>query len=237
VSAEAYGGNQFHRKDVMKKPNALKLGGSILAGILLIISLGLNLGLLFAGPGRRVETRPPSSAGSDPVTRKGDEQLAYVLVKLELQTRREIAGHFTRKQSAFPGVTKLYQRLMVRNLILPAAVADSIFAETVPRATGGRAWVKMVVDQPRNPNNRGDEAALDLLTELRQGAPTAERKTTDAYYYAEPIKAAAGCLYCHGDPKGAPDPYFPQFTKDGWKDGEIVGAVVARVAPGAAEAP
>ncbi len=221
----------------MKKPNALKLGGGILAGILLIISLGLNLGLLFAGPGP-VERQPASTATSDPGEKKGDEQLAYLLVKLELQTRREIAGHFTRKQSPLPGVTKIYQRLMVRNLILPAAVADSIFAETVPAATAGRAWVKMVVDQPRNPNNRGDQAALDLLTELRQGAPAAERKTSDAYYYAEPIKAAAACMYCHGEPKGAPDPYFPQFTKDGWKDGEIIGAVVARVAPDAeTEAP
>ncbi len=161
--------------------------------------------------------------------RNPDEQLAYLLVKLELATRREIGGHFTRHQSPVPGVDKLYQRLLVKNMILPAAVAGAVFAETVPHATQGRAWVKMVVDDPRNPNNRGDEVALELLAELRAGAGTAERTSQDAYYYAEPIKAKAVCLYCHGEPKGAPDPYVPQYKKDGWRDGDIIGALVSLV--------
>lgn len=157
--------------------------------------------------------------------------MAYLLVKLMLETRREIAGHFTRRQSPIPAVGKLYQRLMVKNMILPAAVADRVFAETVPGATNGRAWVKMIVDHPRNPNNRGNQITAELLAELRGGTTTAERATGDAFYYAEPIKAKRACLFCHGDPKGAPDPYFPQFKKDGWREGEIIGAVVARVAP------
>lgn len=57
-----------------------------------------------------------------------------------------------------------------------------------------------------------------ITAELRGGT------TADAFYYAEPIEA-----------KGAPDAYFPQFKKDGWREGEIIGAVVARVSP--AEAP
>ncbi|MFQ5804334.1 MAG: DUF3365 domain-containing protein, partial [Candidatus Methylomirabilales bacterium] len=51
------------------------------------------------------------------------------------------------------------------------------------------------------------------------------------YYYAEPIKATKTCLPCHGEPRGEPDPLFPQYKKNGWRDGEIVGAVIARVAP------
>ncbi len=58
-----------------------------------------------------------------------------------------------------------------------------------------------------------------------------DRSSPEAYYYAEPIKATATCLPCHGEPKGEPDPAFPQFKKDGWRVGDIIGAVVARVAP------
>ncbi len=205
---------------------------TIAVAILLIISMTFNLGLFFAGPSAGLKQKAPAAQPERTSgDKKGDEQLAYLLVKLELQTRSEMASHFTRKQSALPGVDKLYQRLLVKNLILPAAVAGNIFSEVVPQATSGRAWVKMVVDQPRNPKNRGDEEALNLLAELRKGAATAERNTGDAFYYAEPIKAKAACLYCHGEPKGAADPFFAQYKKEGWRVGDIIGAVIARVAP------
>lgn len=216
----------------MKTSSISKRAMVVFAGILLVLSLTINLGLIFAVPSSEPVPRgKPSAPVAGSRARRGDEELAYLLVKLMLRTRREILGHFTRDQSPVPIVDKLYQRLLVKNMVLPAAVADRVFAETVPDATGGRAWVKMVVDQPRNPNNRGDAVALELLEELRTREATAERKTADAYYYAEPIRAQAVCLFCHGEPKGAPDPYFPQFAKEGWHDGEIIGAVVARVAP------
>ncbi len=202
----------------------------ILAAVVMSLSIGLNLALFFAHP--NPDPKAVDNAAMAPVVKKtGDEELAYLLVKLELQTRKQIAGHFTRPQSPLPGVNKLYQRFLVKNLILPAAVADRVFSETVPSATGGRAWVKMVVDNPRNPNNVGDAVAAALLSELRRGAPSAARKTADAVYYSEPIKATRTCLFCHGEPQGDPDPYFPEFTKDGWREGDIIGAVVARVAP------
>jgi methyl-accepting chemotaxis protein len=109
-------------------------------------------------------------------------------------------------------------------------VADEIFADVVPAVTGGRAWVRMVVKEPRNPNNRGDPIALELLEEVRHQV-SAERSTADAYYYAEPIKTTGTCLPCHGEPRGARDPFFPEYEKNGWKKGEVVGAVIARVAP------
>ena len=220
------------RTDPKPTGRALEKVATIVLTLLLIVSMTLNVALFFAGPSTSQErTATTSLPEGEPAGKEGDEQLAYLLVKLELQARREMAGHFTRKQSPLPGVDKLYQRLLVKNLILPAAVAGNIFSEVVPQATSGRAWVKMVVDQPRNPKNRGDEEALNLLAELRKGAATAERNTGDAFYYAEPIKAKAGCMYCHGEPKGADDPYFPQYTKEGWRAGEIIGAVIARVAP------
>ena len=91
--------------------------------------------------------------------------------------------------------------------------------------------MKMVVENPRNPNNRADATALELFDSIRGGDTSAENLTAEAYYYGEPIKASATCLPCHGEPRGEPDPAFPQFKKNGWKAGEVVGAVIARVAP------
>ena len=70
-----------------------------------------------------------------------------------------------------------------------------------------------------------------MLAELQKGADSVWRTATTASYYGEPIVAKAGCLPCHGTPAGAPDPHFPQYEKNGWKVGEVVGAVIARVAP------
>ena len=163
--------------------------------------------------------------------KSGDEELAYLLVKLEKRARQVIAGHYGRPQVGHADNTSIYKEYLIRNRILPAAVADPIFSEVVPQATGGRAWVKMVVPNPRNPNNTGDATALDLVTALQQGVPSVERKTADAYYYGEPIVAKAGCLECHGLPAGESDPYFPAYKKNGWAVDEVIGGVIARVGP------
>lgn len=156
--------------------------------------------------------------------RDGDPELAHLLVKLEKKTRAVIGESYTSSSSE-------YKRWLAKNLILPAAVAGRVFADLVPDVTGGRAWVKMVVQEPRNPKNRGDAIALEILREVQAGALSVERPTPEAYYYAEPIKATKTCLLCHGEPEGGPDPLFPQYKKNGWRDGEIIGAVIARVAP------
>lgn len=163
--------------------------------------------------------------------KSADEELAYVLVKLEKQTRRVIVNLHKKKQPGGKDKTITYKKYLIDNRILPAAIADSIFSDVVPQATGGRAWVKMVVPNPRNPNNTGDAVALDMVAALQQGVPSVERKTVDAYYYGEPIVTTPGCLICHGKPAGEPDPYFKEYTKDGWVANEIVGGVIARVAP------
>jgi hypothetical protein len=195
---------------------------------IVLIALVALLASILSGP-RAISAA--TEAQTDYLDKRGDQELAYLLVKLELRTRATIAGHYTRPQSAFPGTDLIYKGWLAKNAILPAAVADQIFSGVVPGVTGGRAWVKMVVDEPRNPHNRGDSIALELLHEIQGGTPGAERSSPEAYYYAEPIKAKEGCLPCHGEPKGEPDPVFPQFKKNGWRAGDIIGAVVARVAP------
>ncbi len=179
-----------------------------------------------AGAGKSLSAAPTPPINAS--KRAGNREMAYLLVKLVKKTRSVMAGHYTRAQSSMPGVNVLYQRTLAKNLILPAAVADQVFSEVVPHATGGRAWVKMVVPEPRNPRNRDDDTALAMLKLIQDGAPSVERRAGGAYYYAEPIVAKRSCLPCHGSPKGAPDRVFPEYKKNGWKPGEIVGAVVAR---------
>jgi hypothetical protein len=185
----------------------MKLVIGIVVSVVLVVAA-----IALAGP------EPTDEAG-----RQFDQDLARLLVKLELRTRAVIAKHYVSADDP-------HREWLARNLLLPAAVADNVFHEVVPEATEGRAWVKMIVDEPRNPNNVGDDVTLALLNELRAGEPRAERSTDDAYYYGEPISAAKGCLTCHGGPRGEPDPFFPEYEKNGWQEGEVVGAVVARVA-------
>jgi hypothetical protein len=200
----------------------------VLAGAFALLVLAILLaGIAWSQP---EIAEAPGEAAASYADKQGDEELAYLLVKLVLRTRTVIAGHYTRAQSKVPGVDQLYARWMAKNAVLPAAVADQVFSEVVPGVTGGRAWVKMVVETPRNPHNRGDDVALELLRDVQRGAKSAERSTGDAYYYGEPIQAKAWCLRCHGEPAGDPDPLFAQYTLDGWREGDIIGAVIARVA-------
>lgn len=154
-----------------------------------------------------------------------DAETARLLVDLELRTRAVIAAYYTEADEE-------HRAWMAQRLCLPAAVADRVFHETVPQSTGGRAWVKMVVESPRNPNNRGDENSLNLMRKIvREKRDAGELATDNAVYFGRPIVAKQTCLTCHGEPAGAPDPFFPQFTKNGWHEGDVIGAVVARVEP------
>jgi hypothetical protein len=165
-----------------------------------------------------------SSPTSEDQSIKNDEELARLLVKLELRTRGVIASHYVRADEA-------HKKWLAEDVFLPAAVADGVFYETVAETTGERAWVKMVVENPRNPHNTGDPTAIEMMNAIKAGETSVARNTAEAAYYAEPIITAKGCLLCHGEPAGEPDPYFSQYKKDGWKAGEVIGAVVARVAP------
>ncbi|MBI2194123.1 MAG: DUF3365 domain-containing protein [Planctomycetes bacterium] len=196
-------------------------------GALLLLAGGLLCSIVFPSPEIKP---PPPSVPTAYEQRTGDEELAYLLVKLLLKTRATMAEHYTREQSSIPVTNWIYQRWLAKNAILPAAVADRVFSGVVPGATGGRAWVKMVVEKPRNPHNQGDGIALELMREIQNGQPKAERSAAEGFYYAEPIKATKTCLPCHGEPEGAPDPVFRQFKREGWREGQIIGAVVARVA-------
>ena len=153
---------------------------------IVLIALVASLASILSSP-RTISA--PSETQPDYLDKRGDQELAYLLVKLELRTRTTIAQHYTRPQAVFPGTDLIYKGWLARNTILPAAVADQIFSGVVPGATGGRAWVKMVVEDPRNPHNHGDSTALEMLRQIQAGAPNAEDSSPEAYYNSEPIKA------------------------------------------------
>lgn len=93
---------------------------------------------------------PPGSvaAESAPLQPTSDQELARLLVKLLLRTRAAIAKQY--ETDRLPGWDRLYKYALAKNVVLPAAVADQVF-QAIPDLTGGRAWVKMVVDNPRAP--------------------------------------------------------------------------------------
>lgn len=76
---------------------------------------------------------------------------------------------------------------------------------------------------PRNPKNEPTPFELEVLDELK--ATNAKEKVViegDKIRYFRPIRLSEECLYCHGAPKGEPDPFGT--PKENWKAGEIHGA-------------
>lgn len=76
---------------------------------------------------------------------------------------------------------------------------------------------------PRNPENNPDAMEVDALKRLRSGR---EQEVIvyedDQVRFFRPVYLSENCLYCHGDPKGSPDP--TGFAKEGWKAGDLHGA-------------
>ena len=76
---------------------------------------------------------------------------------------------------------------------------------------------------PRNPENEPNALEKSALEQIRsKGLSELVVRQPGAIHYFKPIALTAECLYCHGDPKGSPDPIGG--IKEGWKVGEIHGA-------------
>jgi len=81
---------------------------------------------------------------------------------------------------------------------------------------------------PRDPKNQPDDferralqsfQANPALTEYSERVTEGSR---EYMRYAQPVRATQDCLFCHGDPVGAKDPFG--YAKEGMKVGEIRGA-------------
>jgi hypothetical protein len=154
------------------------------------------------------------------------EETAAALSQLVINTRSAVAKHFTQPNKIWWLPDALYRLILARNAVLPAAVVGSAIH---PLNDDGVVVLKMAVREPRNEKNKPDAVETELLAEvLRTGQP-ASRSTAQHAYHARPIKAVAWCMRCHGLPKGGRDPIFPKFRKEGWSEGEVIGAATARV--------
>ena len=98
---------------------------------------------------------------------------------------------------------------------------------------------------PTNPSDRAVEWEADLINQFRGGtlqAPaTGERDTPGGrmLYVAKPLKASAGCLFCHDTPDKAPQTMVSVYGPSngfGWKLEEIVAAQVVQVPVAVAQA-
>ena len=165
-------------------------------------------------------------AATSSVAAATPEETAATLSQLVINTRAAVAKNFTEPNKIWWLPDALYRYLLAWNGVLPAAIAGGGVHPTNP---GGVVVLKMVVAEPRNDKNKPDAVERSLLEQvLKTGVPAA-LSTQEFAYHARPIKAADWCGRCHGDPKGAPDPIFPEYRKEGWKTGEVIGAATARV--------
>jgi protein-histidine pros-kinase len=98
---------------------------------------------------------------------------------------------------------------------------------------------------PTNPADRAVDWEADLINQFRAGtlkAPAAgERETPGGrmLYVAKPLKATAGCLFCHDTPDKAPSTMVAIYGPNngfGWKLDEIVAAQIVQVPVAVAQA-
>jgi len=121
----------------------------------------------------------------------------------------------------------------VKSEILPAVVSR----HTYERVNTDDAWVKQAVVGARQDVNEASEYEAGMIEmfsaadwDTTQGfGEVAEIDGQRYYRYLKPIVVADGCIACHGSPAGDPDPFFPEYAKDGWETGDVAGAVSAAV--------
>ena len=88
--------------------------------IVATLALAIPVTLILAGP----ETNSKPKTDQESLEKSCDEELAYLLVKLEKKTRAVIAEHYGRMQDGGPDQTIEYKETLITNCLLPAAVAD-----------------------------------------------------------------------------------------------------------------
>jgi methyl-accepting chemotaxis protein len=77
--------------------------------------------------------------------------------------------------------------------------------------------------QPRNPANEPKGIEIEALKKLESGELKEFIKNDRKFvYYFRPITLSQDCMFCHGEPAGAPDPVGG--VMEGWKVGEVHGA-------------
>ncbi len=119
-------------------------------------------------------------------------------------------------------VIRPFDQIAKENLLEAVPVITAInIAKTNAKDGGYQFRVPKI--SPRNAENRPTNEERKVLELLKKNDADEHIIVTDQYIkYYKAIRLTEDCLYCHGDPKGTPDPLGG--TKEGWKAGEIHGA-------------
>jgi methyl-accepting chemotaxis protein len=122
------------------------------------------------------------------------------------------------------GVVKPFEELQADKektlQVVPIVTAMKVAAQNAEESNYKFRVPKL---SPRNPANEPDALESQVLREL-EATDGMERIVYEENQirYFRPIRLTKECLFCHGDPKGAPDAVGG--IKEGWKEGEIHGA-------------
>lgn len=140
---------------------------------------------------------------------------AHAIVSMAESARQEMALKFN-------GIIKPLDEISRDRLVDAVPIITAI---KMARQNADKLGYKFRVPKysPRNPENTPNElerAALDKIKS--QGLAELVVRQPNAIHYFKPIALTAECMYCHGDPKGTPDPIGG--IKEGWREGEIHGA-------------
>lgn len=140
---------------------------------------------------------------------------ARAIVSMAESARQEMALKFN-------GVIKPLDEISRDRLVDAVPIITAI---KMARQNADKLGYKFRVPKysPRNPENTPNELERASLDKIKsQGLAELVVRQPNAIHYFRPIALTAECMYCHGDPKGAPDPIGG--IKEGWREGEIHGA-------------
>ncbi|HLH38690.1 MAG TPA: DUF3365 domain-containing protein [Bryobacteraceae bacterium] len=143
-----------------------------------------------------------------------------------------------------------YTNLQLKALLLPVEKRENVFLpQTVPAfaATENFRYLRRAFPDydykeaalnPSNPRDRAVDWEADVINAFRRSPGltllSGERQaaTGPSLYLAQPIRADAACLECHGLASAAPQALVAVYGSDngfGWKQGEVVGAQIISV--------
>ncbi len=139
------------------------------------------------------------------------------IVVMAEATRENMAGKLSM------GVMKPFDELETREQILEAVPIVTAMNVAQENAEEAGYTFRVPKISPRNPANEPDPVEREVLIKFQQQDQDEIIKVTpEEIRYFKPIRLTEDCMYCHGDPKGAPDPIGG--VKEGWKVGEVHGA-------------
>ncbi|WP_028574651.1 methyl-accepting chemotaxis protein [Desulfonatronovibrio hydrogenovorans] len=121
------------------------------------------------------------------------------------------------------GVMRPFDELETKEQILEAVPIVTAMRIAQENAQEAGYTFRVPKINPRNPDNEPDPVEREVLLDFQKNY-TDETIiiTRDEIRYFRPITLSQDCMYCHGAPKGEPDPIGG--IKEGWSVGEVHGA-------------